>query len=691
MRQSFKYFLLILLTAVSVCLPLWSAPLRQLQLTAQAEQVSLSSNSDFGFELQITVPALQINEIKTRGGVFDEISLPGYGFSGRIGEPKLPVWSKLIAVPVGAEVSFDVIGKQEKTFSRSEAGLLHDIVPAQPSLSKSDDPDKIPFEQNSAAYRLDAFTRNELFKVSEVGYLRGVRLFRIDFEPVRYNAVTRSLQVCSELSVKVRFNHPDLAATQELQARTASWEYERVYAGSIFNWDNNIRTSLVRYPTKMVILTPANYVSTLQPFVDWKKQQGFDVIVTTVGTGGTISNSTTAIKTYLQGLWDNATAGNPAPTFLLIVGDTSTSGDNIIANTGEASSAHVTDLTYVRLNGTDYIPEMYFGRFSVSSATELTNIINKTLMFEKTTMPDLSYLGKAVMIAGADASYAPTYGNGQINYGTTYYFNTGNGITSNTYLYPESASSDASIIANANEGRGYINYTAHGSETSWADPTFSVSNLNAMTNTNKYFVAVGNCCITNKFNYTGGPCFGEALIRAADKAGVAYIGCTNNSYWDEDYWWGIGYKTPIQAAAHNYNASTLGAYDAMFHTHGEAVTDWARTMGETNLMGLLAVEQSTSSRKPYYWEIYSIMGDPSLSPYFGVPSVNTATYPAQILIGATAVNITAAPYSRVAITMGGTLYGTGITDAAGSLSLTINPFSTVGTADIVITAQNKIT
>ena len=34
---------------------------------------------------------------------------------------------------------------------------------------------------------------------------------------------------------------------------------------------------------------------------------------------------------------------------------------------------------------------MYHGRFSVSSATELGNIINKTITFEKTEMPDLSY------------------------------------------------------------------------------------------------------------------------------------------------------------------------------------------------------------------------------------------------------------------------------------------------------------
>ena len=40
-----------------------------------------------------------------------------------------------------------------------------------------------------------------------------------------------------------------------------------------------------------------------------------------------------------------------------------------------------------------------------------------------------------LMIAGVDASYASTYGNGQINYGTDNYFNDDHGIYSHTYLY----------------------------------------------------------------------------------------------------------------------------------------------------------------------------------------------------------------------------------------------------------------
>ena len=75
-----------------------------------------------------------------------------------------------------------------------------------------------------------------------------------------------------------------------------------------------------------------------------------------------------------------------------------------------------------------------------------------------------------------------TYGNGQINYGTNYYFNNDHGIFSHTYLYPASGSSASQIKSDVSAGAAYVNYTAHGYEQGWADPSFTNTNANNMTN-----------------------------------------------------------------------------------------------------------------------------------------------------------------------------------------------------------------
>ena len=680
---------ILLIGLILACAFALSAADRQVNLSSSGNQARLLNNSDLGFDVQFRVGDLKIMEVQTKKGTFDELSIEGWGFSNDVGEPKLPMLRRTIAVPLGAEVRFQLNSQSTRELDSKASKLQNRVIPAQEPISKSADPATLPFVVNERLYRRDEFNSRDWVQVTELGMMRGVRVFALDFYPVRYNPVTNSIRVMENVDVRVDFVNPDLAATSDMLARTASWEFEQLYSKTIFNWNADNRTALVRHPTKMVILCPVGYTSNIQSYVDWKTQQGFRVTVTTVGSGGTVANTTTAIKNYMQGLWDAATANDPAPTYLLIIGDES--GTITIATNSGATDSHVTDLNYVRLNGTDYMPEMYHGRFSVSSTTELANVISKTITFEKTQMPDLSYLGKTVLIAGADSSFGPTHGNGAINYATTEYFNAAHGITSNTYLYPASSSSDAQIIANANEGRGYIVYTAHGSQTSWADPTFTVSDVNAMTNSGKYGVMVGNCCITNEFDYSS-PCFGEAVIRKADGGGVAYIGGINSTYWNEDYYWAVGYKTNINGSAPAYDATKLGAYDAMFHTHGETHDKWATTVGEGIYSGNLAVQQSGSSRTNYYWEIYHIMGDPSLMPYLGVPTANPATYPTQIMVGNTSYAITgAAPYTRVGLTMNGVIYGSGITDASGNLTLTITPFTSVGTAKLVLTAQNRIT
>ena len=686
-----KLILSLIVFSFIFCSFLFADESRTITFSNNSSATRLINNNQYGFEVKFETGKLELKEVTTKAGTFDELNIEGYNFTPRIGEPKLPMQSKFFAVPIGATVNFEIMDRKLETLDKTNSLLLHPVIPTQRSVSKSENPSLIPFEMKEDIYKLDSFTKNELFYVEEIGYMRGVRLFQMFFEPISYNPVQKELQVTKEVTVRISFNNPDFAATEELLARTASYEFDELYAKTIFNWQKDNRSSIVRYPTKMLILCPVGYTSYIQSLVDWKIQQGYAVSVATVGSGGTItSNTTSAIISYMQSVWSSATAQNPAPTYLLIIGDESGT-ISIVTNSG-STDTHPTDLSYVRLQGSDYVPEMYFGRFSVSSTTELTSIVNKTITFEKTQMTDLSYLGKVVMIAGADATYGPTHGNGAINYGTQYYFNSSNGITSNTYLYPASASGDANIIANANEGRGYLNYTAHGSETGWYDPSFTVSNANALTNAGKFSVFVGNCCLTNKFNYTGGPCFGEAIIRKANAGGVIYIGGTNSTYWDEDYWWTVGAKGTANGSAPTYNASTLGAYDAMFHTHNEAFTNWAQTTGEVIWMGNMAVSQAASALTNYYWEIYSIMGDPSLMTYFGVPSNNTASYNHQIIVGATTFTITgAAPYSRICLTMNGIIYGTGITDASGNLTLNIVPFTNPGTANLVITAQNRKT
>ncbi|MBU1699941.1 MAG: T9SS type A sorting domain-containing protein, partial [Candidatus Eisenbacteria bacterium] len=332
-------------------------------------------------------------------------------------------------------------------------------------------------------------------------------------------------------------------------------------------------------------------------------------------------------------------------------------------------------------------PEMYYGRFSANNSTELQPYIDKTLEYERHEFPDPSFLGEVVMIAGYDTGYAATYGNGQINYGTNHYFNAAHGILSHTYLYPESGSSDAQIIQNVSDGVGFINYTAHGGQTSWSDPTFTITNINGLSNDHEYCHAVGNCCLTSSFQVT--TCFGEAWLRAPNKGAIGYIGASESTYWDEDYWFGVGYG-PIVSGGATYEQTGLGSYDGMFHDHGEAIPQWYIVQDSHVFCGNLAVEEAGSSLTGYYWDIYNLMGDPSLSVYLGVPDANAITLPPNILPAATYVTVIAEPHSYVGFSADGVLLGGGMIDADGTSNIPISSVAAYSSVHVVVTCQNKI-
>ena len=195
---------------------------------------------------------------------------------------------------------------------------------------------------------------------------------------------------------------------------------------------------------------------------------------------------------------------------------------------------------------------------------------------------------------------------------------------------------------------------------------------------------VGNCCVTNKYDEP--ECFGEALLRANSKGAIGYIGASNNSYWDEDYYWGTGFRDIVEHPV--YGSSSSGAYDLTFHNHGEPYSEWYITQGQMVRAGNLAVTQSGSSID-YYWEIYNLMGDPSLMVYFGVPPVLNVSYSPFIPLGSTTFTVNTEPYAYVALSLNGNLLGASFADYLGEAVLTTQALTTPGLADVVVTAQNR--
>ncbi|MFC2107263.1 C25 family cysteine peptidase [Bacteroidota bacterium] len=652
---------------------------RDIEVNPQAKtKLELLTNTYNLLKVKNEISVIHSFKVRTEEGIFIQLQLPGYSYSEEVGAPKLPMLRKLIEVPENAVPEIRISYSDITTIDLDELGISEQLFPAQiPATKDGAIPD---FEIDQTIYNTNAFSGREIASVEMLGHMRGLRLGRLDISPIDYNPYTNTIRVYENLEVEVVFSGADIQATYTQKMKNQTPYYKSV-GRNILNYKaiaDNTRDTIAKYPIKYVIVSDPMFETQLQTFIEWKTKKGFTVVEAYTDDPN-VGTSTTSIKAYLEGLYNAGTTADPAPSFILFVGDV----NQIPAFNGNAGS-HITDLFYCEYTN-DYFPEVYWGRFSAQDAADLQPQIDKTLQVEQYTMPDPSYLNDVLLVSGMDGSFAQDWGNGQINYGTINYFNAAHGITPHVYLYPESGSHSSEIIQHVSDGVGFGNYTAHCNQNGWGDPSFTVGDVAGLQNQDEYGLLVGNCCLSNAFD--SGECFGEALLRAENKGAVAYIGGTNNTMWDPDYFWGVGVGV-INENPPPYEETTMGAYDGAFHDHGEPWEDWYTTSYQMTFAGNLAVTQGTPGSAEYYWEIYCVMGDPSLEAYFSVPSAPVVTHDPLMPLGVTTFTVNAEPYSYVAISMNGILHGAVLADATGLAVVQLDPITIPGTADIVCSKQN---
>ena len=627
-------------------------------------QVTKDNPRELVVDVRVNLPSFK--EKKTPYGTFTAFELKdlAYVLVGDTGEPALPAITRLLQLPEKGSYRVEVIQSSYKDYVLSSLGISSPLYPYQPSVPKTG---KVPFYYKKDAYQKKSFIFNKVSEIQYIGKMRSFALGKLFIYPFDYLPSKNILRIFHSLQIKVVF---DQAIDHSMKE-------------PLFDWVNNllinpsscsIKDELTRSPIKMVIVADSMFKATLQAFIQWKRKEGYKVIEAYRGTPN-VGSSATSIKAYLKSLYDSATAQDPAPSYVLLVGDVA----QMPPFTGTTGS-HVTDLYYVEYTG-DILPDAYVGRFSAQDTTQLKNILNKTLEYEQYLFPTDTWLDTVVLIAGNDDTYGPIHGNGQINYAHNVYFNSSQGLYPYVHLYPQTVS-DTTIRAEIGKGCSFANYTAHGSPSGWASPSFSVSDIPSMNNAHKYPVMIGNACLTNKFDEN--ECFGEALIRAANKGAVAYIGGSNTTYWDEDYYWSVGYRSTITANP-TYDSTALGMYDRLWH-FSLPYSEWFMSVSQMILAGNLAVLQG-SNMINYYSEIYHVMGDPSLMPYIGRPVPLVVNHQPFYPYGLTQITISTEPYAYIGCTQNGQFLAAGFADANGNLTLTFETTPDSGYVDIVGTKQ----
>jgi hypothetical protein len=628
-----------------------------------------------GLTINYFATELNIEGISNSSGVFYKISIPGHNSTSDTGKPELPVLSRLIEIPQGSSVNIRISDVKTKRITPKVNNFKGVLFPRQPGTTKDQQRENRGFVIDKNEYSRRGILKSDTVKVELIGKMRNRQLASVQIFPARYDPYLNELELIVSMKVELTFVPSKNSITPVTKG--GSLLFNQSIGKGVLNYNpSDVINGYSDRPVKMIIVADPIFKKYLIPFITWKTQKGFRITTIYKGSG---TSTYTQLKDTLTKIYNSATADDPAPEYLLLVGDV----NRIPRSEG---TNNISDLYWGEFDGGgDYIPEMYIGRLPVADTTELKSVLKKIVSYEKFEFADTNrFYNRALVTAGNEYDKADIM-NGQVKYISTNYLTDANKITGYKFYYPQSYSADDSIKKLINKGLGFINYTGHGDVSGWLDPSLRSSDVPAFRNLNMYPFVISNACNTAQFNTAGS--FGNNMMVAADRGAIGYIGCSNESFWEEDFYWSVGVGSP--SADPKYTQTGLGALDRLFHTHSESPSEWYISMGQVNFAGNLAVSESTTRYKKYYWETYTLLGDPSILPYIGTPDTFNISIPDTLPNGITSLSMTIPPNAYMAVSHFDTLWDASYASPSGTVNLEMPGLSN-DSCMIVISGQNKV-
>ncbi len=553
-------------------------------------EVALISASDKTIELRAVLPSARFGETTIAGRNYLTLSGEGYEITGEVGLPALPVLRQMIEVPLGAEVSLEMLDAKTQTITLAGLRLTGSIAPVQPPEPKCNEP--ITTAKPSAELYGNGFYPSELLAITEDFIMRGHRIVVVEIRPVRYNATLGEFEVTSETTFRLNLTGSNMALTVSEADRLNSTPFNRILQSNVLNYNQSRPVAISNSAPRYLIITADMFEAGLADFVTMKESQGFSVSVANLTTIG--GNTTTAIKNYIKTQYLGA---NP-PDYVILVGDY-ISGDPVGSLTNytmRTASGYRTDLQYFTMdNETEYVPDIFYGRFPVRTVANLSAMIDKYEAYNLTT-GDEDWVKKIEYLASNDGTYyyvAERTHNYVIDNYTLPKGYTGifpnNPQAGGDKIYAITYGGDgADAVASMNDDRVMVVYSGHGGTTLWDAPRVSQTDVRNMTGVAIPYVA-SHACITADFRTD--EAFSDTWVIEPVNGALTFFGSSNSTYWSED------------------EALEKAIFD---HLYADPDLEVIPSVAAMTQFGLQAVDNSNTTLDNYYRETYHIFGDPSL-------------------------------------------------------------------------------
>ena len=598
--------------------PRWTSILSDQPETYRTQLISNAENS---IQVNVQVPGFYTANVTTPRGEALIVSLPKAVSTAHAGEPDMPMTGIPVLIGDKARMSIRVIDAQYMDFEGIE------VAPSKGDFPRTINPEDVPYTYG-ACYSEDAFFPASNIGLYEPYIIRDFRGQNMVVYPFAYNPATKTLRVYYNMTVemyKVDDHGENVIESRRSNVVKMDPDFKSVYQRHFINYEAAMnRYTPLDEEGDLLIICYDNFISSMTDFVNWKKTRG--VNTTIVGTS-TAGSTYSAIKTYIQNQYN----ANNNLTHVLLVGDVAQIPGYTYSG-GGSSYAGKGDNPYGQVVGNDIYNDIFIGRFSASSTSQVTTQVNRIITYERDLTTSATWCQNGLGIsttAGSgghnnedDYQHIENLRTDLMNYGysTVYqdYYNVSG--------YP--SSSCTTISNHINSGVGIINYCNHGQETGWQShsPYYTNTYVNALTNDNKLPFIFSVACLVGKYDYSSGDCFGETWMHATN--GNNPTGAIGGmfSYISQPWippMWAQDEFVDILCELKNNNIK--------------------RTLGGAAVNGLFAIfdNYSTTNQSAVgTYQAWVLYGDPTLMLRTKTPQAMTVTHNGNINLGATSYSVT---------------------------------------------------
>lgn len=399
----------------------------------------------------------------------------------------------------------------------------------------------------------------------------------------------------------------------------------------------------------MAVVSDRKFEQTLQPYLEWKTQQGYEVqelYTDEVPTGLERQQWALALRERLMAM-------DPRPAYVLLVGDS----DEVPVFYG-VSGDHASDFYYGEFTD-DHFADAYVGRFCATTTDELQWQLDKTRHMAMLPPSEGEWLKHSITINDVTTDIAAM--NDAVSLSKNYFKNFEGNVTEEM-----KASWGSTINTTINNGCSFVNYFGHGSINSWNN-SYLTTTAGQLTNKNRYPVVLSMTCQTGTFDFS---CLAESFMRKQEAGAVAVLAASRNSFATDN-------NSIFRGSEAGKKAASLGMFRSLFPCVGSELSQRARTIGQAMDIGMIAVARTFSADYNIASEMYNLFGDPTYQPYITTPKANKLSASSYNITAGRNVIVTTVPDAMVCLSQGRTVIAAAMADSQGKTTLHVPATTTL--------------